>query len=125
MQAMSLSSNLIIMGKSLGAKVAVELAKEVAIKKLILLGYPFTFQSGKIRSERVRSINDLIMPVHIIQGECDKYGRRSIIDTLALKSDVNINWIGDVDHNYYLEGQSEIESDHLELLRQYLLKTIC
>ena len=117
---MNLGEDLIIMGKSLGAKVAVELAKSIPAEKLVLLGYPFTFRSGKIRVERVNNINKLDLPVCIIQGERDKYGSRPIVENIELKDQASIHWIPNVDHNYYLEGETQVTESDMDKLQDYL-----
>lgn len=111
-----LGGDLVIMGKSLGAKVAVEFALEHNVKKLFLLGYPMTYQSGELRTDRIEKINSLQVPIHIIQGEFDRYGKQEIISKLSFEKHIDINWIDKVDHSYLIEGDEDINSKNVEVI---------
>ena len=112
----ALEEDLIIVGKSLGAKVAVRYASKYPVKSLYLLGYPLTYQSNEVRDERVSWLNSLECPVQIIQGELDKYGRKEVVDKLTFGKHVSIEWISDVDHSF-LESVEEDLS--VEVLSQF------
>lgn len=109
-----LGGDLVIMGKSLGAKVAVEFALKYPVKKLFLLGYPMTYQTGEVRAERIEKINSLDIPIHIIQGEFDRYGKEEIISKLKFEKHIDIQWIKKVDHSYLVEGDDDINSKNIE-----------
>jgi predicted alpha/beta-hydrolase family hydrolase len=111
-----LGDDLIIVGKSLGAKVAVRYASKYTVKSLYLLGYPITFQSNEVREDRVQWLNSLKYPVQIIQGEFDKYGKKEVVSMLSFGNHVSIHWIPEVDHSF-LENLEEDLS--VEVLAQF------
>lgn len=113
-----LAENLVIAGKSLGAKVAVEYALTNPVNELILLGYPMTFNNGEIREERTEKLNTLDTSVQIIQGEFDRYGTKAIISDLDFGEHVKIDWINEADHSYLLKDESCISKEHLEMIKE-------
>jgi len=118
-----LGEDLIIIGKSLGAKVAVELAQTSKFQKLVLMGFPITFQTGEVRNERLEKLNQLDIPVQIIQGEYDRYGRRDIIEALDYNQNINIHWIDKSDHNYHIKNHNELLPSQLNQI-QSVFKSI-
>lgn len=115
-----IGNNLIVVGKSLGAKVAVEFATNHPVKSLLLLGFPMTYQSGKVRAERVEKINSLDLPVQIIQGEFDRYGKKEILSKLNFKKNIELKWIDKVDHSYLAQGDDDINSINIQNIIQLI-----
>ncbi|GAB2882985.1 alpha/beta family hydrolase [Microbulbifer echini] len=94
---------LFIGGKSLGGRVAsllaVERFAEGVIAGLICLGYPFHPQGkpDKLRTEHLRGID---CPALIVQGERDPLGNRDEVATYALAGTIEVEWLGDGDHDF-------------------------
>ena len=111
---------LIIIGKSLGAKVAVELAKNIKIKQLILLGYPFTNKNSEIRKKRLEKINSLRVPTCIIQGSNDRFGKEAICSKLNLPNNILIRWIPNTNHSFFLGDEKKLSKETLAIIKNYL-----
>jgi predicted alpha/beta-hydrolase family hydrolase len=108
-----------IVGKSLGAKVAVEYASKYDVKDIILFGYPMTYQkTGDLREDQLEKLNELNIPVTIIQGENDKYGNRSVIQNLDFSENIQFYWIKNVDHSLYLPGENELSVDTIKTIER-------
>jgi predicted alpha/beta-hydrolase family hydrolase len=116
--------NLIIIGKSLGAKIAVGLTKSIDIGQLILLGYPFTYSTNEIRNDRLKKINVLTVATQIIQGSNDQYGSKGNCSNLKLMENIQLEWIEDTDHNFFSKNEKIINEENLNRIRKSLDKIL-
>ena len=94
---------LIIGGKSMGSRVAVqiadELAKKRALRGVVALGYPFhpPRRPDKLRTE---ALKELATPCLIVQGTRDALGDRAEVRRYKLPGSVTVHWIEDGDHSF-------------------------
>jgi predicted alpha/beta-hydrolase family hydrolase len=94
---------LIIGGKSMGGRIASELAAaehgELGISALACLGYPFhpAGQPDKLRTEHLQSFP---VPMLIVQGERDALGAQPEVAQYDLDKSIEIVWLPDGDHSF-------------------------
>lgn len=92
----------VLMGKSMGGRMASILAAQDGASKLIkgvlALGYPF-HPAGKPEKLRVDHLPNLNSPMAIVQGTRDALGNQETVESLDLPSDLHINWLEDGDHD--------------------------
>lgn len=94
---------LIVGGKSMGGRIASELAAsefaELGISGVACLGYPFhpAGQPEKLRTEHLRSFP---VPMLIVQGERDALGSQSEVVKYDLDKSIEIIWLPDGDHSF-------------------------
>lgn len=95
-------NRVILMGKSMGGRMAAQLACDPAlasaIDRVICLGYPFIPLKGG--EPRLAPLNQCRVPVLVLQGERDKLGSRDQIATWALQADIQFGWLPDGDHSF-------------------------
>ncbi|EKE70601.1 alpha/beta fold hydrolase [Gallaecimonas xiamenensis] len=101
-QCRGLEGPLFLAGKSLGARVAMNLAAELCeagqeVKGVIALGYPF-HPPGKPERLRLEPIEKLPTPALILQGERDTFGARAEVAGYGLK--VPVQFLPDGDHSF-------------------------
>ena len=100
---------LIVGGKSMGGRIASELAATEAaalgIAGVACLGYPFhpAGKPGKLRIEHLRLFP---VPLLIVQGERDALGNRSDVDGYDLDREIDFVWLPDGDHSFKPRKQS-------------------
>jgi len=112
--------DLIITGKSLGAKVAVQLAQSTELKALVLLGYPMSYQTGTLNNQRLELISNISIPICIIQGQYDKYGSREVISKIQFNKNVEFHWIEKADHHYLKNQEDKIDSKTLSHVKSVI-----
>ncbi|MBT5264933.1 MAG: alpha/beta fold hydrolase [Rhodospirillaceae bacterium] len=91
-------ARLAIGGKSMGGRVASMLADELAIRRLICLGYPF-YAPGRVDKPRVEHLASLATPALFCQGERDTMGNHDEVSSYALSSAIRVEWLADGDHS--------------------------
>lgn len=100
---------LLIGGKSLGGRVASLIASEVhrdgRIAGLVCLGYPL-HPPGQPDHRRAGHLMTYTCPSLIIQGERDPFGNKTEFEALNLPPAIQLQWIGDGDHDFGPRGAS-------------------
>ncbi|SFN95292.1 hypothetical protein SAMN04488056_102508 [Cohaesibacter marisflavi] len=103
---------LLIGGKSMGGRVAAMLAcdedLDLAVKGVVVLGYPF-HPIGKSEPEnwRLEPLEKSLLPVLICQGERDDFGWWDEVDAIELPPQVTLEWIANGSHDLGPTGKSE------------------
>jgi predicted alpha/beta-hydrolase family hydrolase len=107
---------LLIGGKSMGGRIASllvdELAAAAGVRGCICLGYPF-HPPGKPQQLRTEHLAGLATPTLILQGERDSFGKRTEVETYALATAIQLEWINAGDHSFkptVSSGRSEAEN---------------
>jgi len=107
---------LLIGGKSMGGRVASllvdELAESAGVRGCLCLGYPF-HPPGKPQQLRTEHLAGLATPTLILQGERDSFGKRAEVETYALATAIQLEWIPAGDHSFkptVSSGRSEAEN---------------
>lgn len=107
-------ANVSILSRSAGGQVASMIADEVAIKKLICLGYPFKHPDKPIDPERFKHLETLKTPFLIIQGNTDMYGGAEIMDTYAFSPQVSVELVN-TGHDFRISpAQWEVVTDRIK-----------
>ncbi len=97
------AGRLIVGGKSMGGRIASELAAreaaELGISGVACLGYPFhpTGQPEKLRTEHLRAFP---APLLVVQGERDALGARAEVEGYDLDKSIEFVWLPDGDHSF-------------------------
>ncbi|MCL1073551.1 alpha/beta fold hydrolase [Shewanella dokdonensis] len=94
-------AHIILMGKSMGGRMAVMLAADVLparVRGVICLGYPF-LPKGKT-APRLAALQDCRLPVLIYQGERDSFGTQQQLQQWSLPAAVQLQWVSDGDHSF-------------------------
>ena len=90
---------LIIGGKSMGGRIATEVAEAAGVAGVICLGYPF-HPPGRPEKLRTAHLADLSRPTLILQGERDTFGTPADVSGYQLSPAIRITWIPDGDHSF-------------------------
>lgn len=90
---------LFIGGKSMGARIGTMTAAQQPVLGALGFGYPF-HAPGKPAGNRVDHLADLDVPVQIIQGTRDPFGKPEDVQTYALAASVNVHWLQTADHDF-------------------------
>ncbi|WP_353348235.1 alpha/beta family hydrolase [Oceaniserpentilla sp. 4NH20-0058] len=92
----------VLMGKSLGARMASILASETTCPKHVLgvvaFGYPF-HPIGKPETLRIAHLPDIQVPMLVLQGTRDKLGAKEYVAELNIGKKVQVRWLEDGDHD--------------------------
>ncbi len=111
---------LVLLGRSSGARISTLLADELAVSKVICLGYPFQHPEIGDEPARYRHLESLRTPTLIIQGTADEYGGRDVITRYPVSGEVEWCFI-ETDHNFDL---AEAESQFvLQRIRDFIQKS--
>lgn len=89
---------LILMGKSMGGRMAATVAEETRVDGVICLGYPFVPLKGS--EPRVEPIAKCKAPLIVIQGERDKFGGKGEVETWLAPYSAQLKWLTDGDHSF-------------------------
>ena len=94
---------LLIGGKSMGGRIASllvdELAASAGVRGCLCLGYPF-HPPGKPLKLRTEHLAGLVSPTLILQGERDSFGKPAEVETYALSTAIQLEWIPAGDHSF-------------------------
>lgn len=104
--------NIIIGGKSMGARVASMIADNHKVAGVICLSYPF-HPPKKPRRVRIKHLKVMRTPTLICQGECDPNGRREEVRSLDLSQSIRFHWLAGSDNNFRVRddsGRSQAEN---------------
>ncbi|WP_295033722.1 alpha/beta fold hydrolase [Shewanella sp.] len=89
---------IILMGKSMGGRMAAMLAADTAVDGVICLGYPFIPLKGG--EPRLAPIEACQVPLCVIQGERDKFGGKGQVELWSVMEKVRLHWLTDGDHSF-------------------------
>lgn len=92
------AKRLLVGGKSLGGRMAAEVAGNVGASGLVVLGYPF-HPRGRPERTRLEPLQTLAAPALIVQGERDPLGSLAEVCSYGLPTGVNLCWAPDGDHD--------------------------
>ncbi|HVS03109.1 MAG TPA: alpha/beta family hydrolase [Thermoanaerobaculia bacterium] len=90
---------LVIGGKSMGGRIASQVASELGVAGLLCLGYPF-HPPGRPERLRTAHLHDLSVPTLIVQGERDPFGTPEEVAAYGLPPSIELAWIADGDHSF-------------------------
>jgi predicted alpha/beta-hydrolase family hydrolase len=88
----------VLAGKSMGGRVATMLADELAVRAVVVFGYPF-HPPGEPTKLRTAHLADLRTPTLILQGERDEFGTRDEVAGYTLAKTITVQWFADGDHS--------------------------
>lgn len=90
---------LFVGGKSMGSRVATQLADQLGVRGAVALGYPFhpPRQPEKLR---VAHLQTLRTPTLIVQGTRDPFGSPEEIASYALSPAIRVHYLQDGDHSF-------------------------
>lgn len=92
------AERIVLMGKSMGGRVATTLADELHAAACVVFGYPF-HPPRKPEQLRTAHLAELRTPTLILQGERDPFGTRAEVEGYALSSAITVQWFADGDHS--------------------------
>lgn len=90
---------LILAGKSLGGRIASEVADAAGARGLICLGYPF-HPPGRPEHLRIAHLASLRTKALIVQGTRDPFGRADEVAGYPLSPTIRIHWLEGGDHGF-------------------------
>lgn len=115
-RAVGPTGRLIVGGKSMGGRIASELAAseaaELGISGVACLGYPF-HPAGKPEKLRTGHLQAFPIPLLIVQGERDTLGNRAEVEGYDLDKSIELVWLPDGDHSFkprQKSGHTEAEN---------------
>ncbi|CAB0149795.1 hypothetical protein PSI9734_00374 [Pseudidiomarina piscicola] len=117
---------LVLMGKSLGSRVAFRLADDVGAVAAIALGFPF-HPVGKPDKLRVNDLVNHCAANLIIQGERDGFGKPAEVATYPLPESIELHWLNYGDHSFEPTKRSGLErralwQDAIDKVRTFILE---
>lgn len=113
----------VLMGKSMGGRMASILASEQSqnpkILGVIALGYPFHPQ-GKPEKLRIDHLPGVTVPMAIVQGTRDALGSQDEVLNLSIPNELEFLWLEDGDHDLKPRVKSGFtHQQHLEKTIQF------
>ncbi|MDT7524772.1 MAG: alpha/beta family hydrolase [Pseudidiomarina maritima] len=103
---------LLVMGKSMGARVAFRIADQVAAKHAVALGFPF-HPVGKPDQLRVTDLANHCASNLIVQGTRDSFGKPDEVAGYSLPDNVQMRWIDGGDHSFEATKRSGLVREHM------------
>lgn len=86
-------------GKSMGARVASQLAAEVGAAGFICFGYPF-HPPGKPERTRIEHLQQIACPGLIVQGTRDPFGKPEEVAGYPLDPALQLHWLESGEHDF-------------------------
>ncbi len=88
----------VLMGKSMGGRVATTVADELVARGVVVFGYPFhpPAQPQRLRTAHLAALRT---PTLILQGERDEFGTRDDVAGYTLAPAIEVVWFADGDHS--------------------------
>ncbi|SBS37990.1 Alpha/beta hydrolase family protein [Marinomonas spartinae] len=93
------SGPLIVAGKSMGGRVATQLANDERVKGVICFGFPF-HPPGKPEKHRLEFLDSVEVPCLIIQGTRDVFGKPDWVLEQVFNKNIDIVWVEGADHDF-------------------------
>ncbi|QYK11919.1 alpha/beta fold hydrolase [Shewanella rhizosphaerae] len=114
---------LVVMGKSMGGRMAAILAGEQAVDGVICLGYPFVPPKGG--EPRLEPVAECQAPLLVIQGERDKFGAKGQVEPWLAPFKAKLQWLTDGDHSFLPRKSSgTTQSANLDLAVSHSIQFI-
>ncbi|MCG9712065.1 alpha/beta fold hydrolase [Shewanella insulae] len=114
---------LIVMGKSMGGRMAAILAGQQEVDGVICLGYPFVPPKGG--EPRLEPIAECQAPILVIQGERDKFGAKGQVEPWLEPYGAKLAWLADGDHSFLPRKSSgTTQSANLDLAVSHSIQFI-
>ncbi len=98
-----IDDEVILIGRSSGARVATLLACYQKVSAVACLGYPFQAPDQGPNEDRFKHLTDIKVPTLVIQGVRDNYGGCEVVDRYKLSKSVVLCFI-DNDHEFDLSS---------------------
>ena len=92
------AERLVIGGKSMGGRIASEVADKANVTGVACLGYPF-HPPGRPDKLRTAHLAEMTTPMLIVQGERDTFGTPEEVGAYTLSPAIRVVWIRDGDHS--------------------------
>ncbi len=92
------AESLVIGGKSMGGRIATQIADRAGVAGVVCFGYPF-HPPGKPETLRTAHLRGLRTPALIVQGERDPFGRPDEVAGYDLATGIELLWLPDGDHS--------------------------
>lgn len=86
--------DVVLIGRSAGARVATVVAAEAPVAAIICLGYPFRHPEDEPDPARVLHLADLATPTLIVQGLDDEYGGEATARATPLSPAIRLHFVG-------------------------------
>jgi pimeloyl-ACP methyl ester carboxylesterase len=99
----SIDHDVILIGRSSGARVATLFANYHKVSAVVCLGYPFQVPDQAPDEDRFRHLADIKVPMLVIQGVRDNYGGLEVAARYKLSESVELYFI-DTDHQFDLQS---------------------
>jgi hypothetical protein len=99
----------VLMGKSMGGRVAMTAANALSAHACIALGYPL-HPPGKPDNKRLEPLQSVRCPTLVIQGERDSMGKPDAWRSLTLARQIRLVWMRDGDHSLQPRKSSGLTS---------------
>jgi predicted alpha/beta-hydrolase family hydrolase len=92
------TSRLVLAGKSMGSRVATQLADALGVRAAVAFGYPF-HPPQKPSQLRTAHLQAIATPTLILQGTRDPFGVPAEVAGYVLSPAVRLHWLEDGDHD--------------------------
>jgi predicted alpha/beta-hydrolase family hydrolase len=113
--AVGAPARMVIGGKSLGGRIASQVADAAGVLGLLCLGFPFhpPGQPARLRTDHLRGLRT---PTLIVQGERDPFGGLEDVPGYELSRAISVAWVPDGEHSLRPRLRSgRTEDDNLRL----------
>jgi predicted alpha/beta-hydrolase family hydrolase len=108
------AENIILGGKSMGGRIATQIAGQTGCEKIIVFGYPL-HPPGKPDKLRDAHLYDLDKKVLIFQGEKDAFGNRDELDPVIKKmKNTRVVYIPQGNHSLKAPKKSGFSNEQIE-----------
>lgn len=87
-----------LMGKSMGARVAFQVADKVGAQGAIGLGFPFHPPAKKDKT-RTHELDNECAKNLLLHGTRDPFGRQDWVEQQVLPANLELNWVAEGDHD--------------------------
>ncbi|MFO1129245.1 MAG: alpha/beta family hydrolase [Rhodospirillales bacterium] len=115
------AAQLVIGGKSMGGRMASQIADETGAAGLLCLGYPF-HPPGRPEQLRTAHLLNLATPTLIVQGTRDPLGSATEVPKYSLSPAIRVHWLADGDHSFKPRASSGRTADgNLEEGREVII----
>jgi hypothetical protein len=87
------AQQIVLLGRSAGARVVSTFAARRAVGAVVCLSYPFRMPNRRLEPERFAHLADIALPTLIVQGCRDEYGGLDVTEHYALSPSVSLRLI--------------------------------
>jgi hypothetical protein len=108
---------IILLGRSSGARVATLVANRCPVTAVACLFYPFRAPQRQLEPERFMHLRTLARPTLIVQGAADKYGGHEITENYQLSEAIRLQFVGG---NHKTKIASPAGADIIRRLRDFI-----